>query len=480
MSAQGITVGVQLTSTVVLARLLSPEDYGTLAMVTAVTSFAALFRDLGLSSAAIQKQGLSNAQQSNLFWLNVLMGFALTAIVAGASPLVARFYNKPDLVGVTLLLSLNFIFISMSTQHAAMLIKRMQFVRHSSATIIGALASLAVSVSLAFNGFGYWALAWGMLTGSLVRSILMFIFSPFMPRLPSRGSGIRELVGFGVNVTAFNFVNYFSRNLDNILIGKFIGAEALGLYNRAYQLMMFPITNLKGPIHSVGFPALSQLQARPDEFRLYARKIIGIIAALSMPLVVFLAVCSEWIIPLALGPGWDKSVAIFVILSFTAFFQPVGSIRGQVMLSMGNSNRYFRWGVANSLFVSVSFFLGLRWGVQGIAIAYGVCNTVILYPSLRYAFKDSPVCVRDFFESIARPALTSIASGCFVLFKNVMWTMEPERALGRVFGDSLVFGLVYLGLNSLSREGRQELYYIPTLIIHRIKIIKNRRSSSHV
>ena len=181
MGSQGITVAVQLVSTVILARILTPEDYGIFAMVTAITAFAGLFRDLGLSSAAIQKKGLTTGQQSNLFWLNVLMGAFLTVLIAGCAPLVARFYGRPDLVNVTLVLSLNFIIISLGTQHGAMLVRRMQFGRSSAAMIAGALATLGVSVFCGLQGYAYWSLVWGTLAGAVLIGTLQKSIEWFNP-----------------------------------------------------------------------------------------------------------------------------------------------------------------------------------------------------------------------------------------------------------------------------------------------------------
>jgi len=427
MGSQGITVAVQLVSTVILARILTPEDYGIFAMVTAITAFAGLFRDLGLSSAAIQKKGLTTGQQSNLFWLNVLMGAFLTVLIAGCAPLVARFYGRPDLVNVTLVLSLNFIIISLGTQHGTMLVRRMQFGRSSAAMIAGALATLGVSVFCGLQGYAYWSLVWGTLAGASVTTLFLFVFSPFRPGLPSRGHGMRELVGFGANVTAFNFVNYFARNLDNILIGKFVGVDALGMYVRAYQLMMFPIVNLRGPIQSVAFPALSRLQNEPDDFRVFYRKIIAVLSFVTMPMSVYLFMESESIIALVLGGQWGGVSPIFSALAAVAFIQPSLSLIGLVLLSLNHSRRYLHFGFYNSIAVVTGFVIGLRWGAVGVAASYAVVAYLTAYPFLRWAFKGTPVRPNDLMESIFRPAASSLLSAvCLTL----------------IFGDLFVYGLV--------------------------------------
>jgi PST family polysaccharide transporter len=414
LGSQGITVAVQLVSTVILARILTPEDYGTLAMVTAITAFAALFRDLGLSSAAIQKKGLTTAQQSNLFWLNVLAGTALTAVIAACAPLVARFYGKPELVNVTLVLSLSFIITSLGTQHGAMLVRRMQFGRSSCARIAGALATLGVSVVCGLKGYAYWSLVWGTLAGAIVTTLLLFLLSPFRPGLPNRGSGVRQLLGFGANVTAFNFVNYFSRNLDNILIGKFVGTDALGLYGRAYQLLMFPIINLRAPIQSVAFPAMSQLDPRSDEFRSYYCGMISLLALLTMPLMAWMFVAADGIIHVLLGPQWGAAVPVFSVLSIVGFIQPVTSMNGLVLLSSGESRRNLCAGTITALVVSLAFCVGVVWGAIGVAWAYAVVNWGMSIPMQVYSFKGTSIQLIDFLRACFLPLIASALAALFI------------------------------------------------------------------
>jgi len=410
MVSQATSLSIQLTSTVILARLLSPDDYGIIAMVMAITAFAGIFRDLGLSSAAVQKKDLTRAQQSNLFWLNVAMGAVLTVIVAAASPLVAWFYGKPELTLVTVALSFTFVIGSLGTQHGARLVREMQFGRMAVATIAGSIAGLIASVTLALQSFAYWALVWGVLSGAVTTTVLLFILSPFRPALFSRNAGIREMVGFGANVTAFDLVNYFHRNLDNVLIGKFCGADALGLYSRAYQLLMLPITAIRGPINAVAFPAMSRLQNQPDAYRAYYRRVTQLLALVSMPLTAFLFVASAPIIELLLGRQWLGVSPLFSLLALTAFIQPVAGLRGMVLLSSGQSRRYVQWGILNAVCVSIGFMVGVRWGAVGVAIAYAIVNYAILYPSLLLAFQNTPVRAGDFFVPISGPAVSSIAA----------------------------------------------------------------------
>lgn len=460
---QGINLAIHMVSTVTLARLLSPDDYGVMAMVLSITAFAQLFRDLGLSAAAIQKGSLSEAQMSNLFWINVGMGTLLTASLAAASPLVARFYEKPELTQLTLLLSCTFIINSLGTQHGALMQRNFQFGRRAICGISGALTTLVTSIYMAWSGYGYWSLACGTIAGASVTTTLLFLLSPFRPGLWTRGAGIASMLKFGANVTAFDFINYFSRNLDNILIGRVWGAAPLGLYSRAYQLLMFPIYNLRAPITSVAFPALSSLQGQPERYRSYYVKTSHLLAFLSMPTVSFLAIASDSLVYLALGPKWAEVATLFSILALVSFIQPVSSLRGVVLLSLGLSHRYLVWGIASMVVVSTGFLIGVQWGPRGVAISYCVSVYTLLYPTLSYIFKGTPLRPLDFFRSIFRPATASIAA-----FTTMWMTAKPALSQSHHLITFIVLGagmaLLYLLFYSLIPGGTKDLSEMLTLL----------------
>lgn len=462
--SQGASVLIGLISTVVLARLLSPDDYGVMAMVVSVTSFAGLFRDLGLSSAAIQKHTLTTAQQSNLFWMNLALGSTLTACLVAASPLVVWFYNNPEVLWVTIALSSSFLINSLATQSGALLVREMRFGRQAAATISGAVVGLLVSVVLALRGFRYWSLVWGQVAGGLTSASLLFVLSPFRPGLPSRGTGLREMLKFGANITAFDFVNYFARNLDNILIGRFWGAEALGFYSRAYTLLMFPINNLRGPINAVAFPAMSRLQNQPAQFCAYYRKVTSLLAFVSMPLTAFLFVTAGPTIRLILGEKWSGVAPIFAVLAITGFIQPVASLRGLVLLSTGQGKRYFQWGLFNAVSVSIGFLCGISWGTFGIAAAYAGVNYLILYPSLLLAFQHTPLKPADFFGPIARPATASILTTILCLL--AIAALPNAAPLPTVLCSAVFFAIAFTAIFFILPGGRNEICGFLNLATH--------------
>ncbi len=462
LSAQMAMIAIQMASVIILSRLLPPEDFGIIAMIMALIAFMTLFRDMGLSTASIQKVTLSNEQVSTLFWVNVAAGLVLTALVLALSPLVAWFYSRPELQAVCAALSASFLITSVGAQHGAMMQRELRFLPKAIADVSGALVNLLIACTLAFKGFGYWSLAVGTIAGTLTTTTLYLALGRFRVGRPRRGQGIREMLGFGADVTGFEIANYFSRNLDNILLGRIWGPSALGAYSRAYQLMMLPIYSLRTPINAVAFPVLSRLRSDPVAFRHYYCRVSTLLAFLSMPLMAFLCVNSRNVISVSIGDKWLSVVPIFVLLGITGFIQPVAGLRGMVLLSLGHSRRYLIWGVLNAAAVCLSFVIGVNWGPEGIALAYALVNYAILYPSLVFSFKDSPLSTSDFFRSISLPLLGSaIASATNFLLLRTITLSSPIETIAI---NCVVFTTAYMACIAIVPKGRETLKFYARLI----------------
>lgn len=461
---------LQTGSTIVLARLLTPADFGLIAMVTAITNFALMFRDLGLSTATIQKADINHDQISTLFWVNAALGVSVAAVVFALAPAVAWFYDEPRLTPVTMALATTFIFGGLTVQHQAMLQRHMRFFSIGLVEIIAMAVSVVVAVIAALLGTGYWSLVIMHITLAVATAIGKWIAFPWLPGKPKKGIGLKEMLGFGGNITGFNVVNYFARNADNILIGKFIGASALGFYSKAYALLMLPITQLRSPINAVATPALSRLQTEPIRFRNYYVKIISLIAFVSMPLMVYMAIYAEDLIKLILGSQWLPAASIFRVLAIAAFIQPVASTRGLILISLGQGRRYLIWGFANALVTVLSFIIGIRWGAVGVASAYAIANYVILFPSLWYVFKNSPISISNFLQANIRPVIASGIMGLTVLWSyRVLPINTVALTLVCGFGLSVFLYIVAWLLIPGGRSGLAEIYTYGQILIQNKK-----------
>jgi O-antigen/teichoic acid export membrane protein len=442
ITAQGVGFCLQLGSMVVLGRLLDVEDFGLVAMVFVVTNFVAMFKDMGLSMATVQKQEINHKQISTLFWINLTISVFMTIVTIGIAPVISWFYEEPRLTWITVASSLAFIFGGFTIQHQALLRRQMRFGVLALIQITSMLVGVLAGIVLAWCGGGYWAIVIIPLVTAVVASIGVWIACGWRPGLPVRNSGVRTMLAFGGHVAGFSIANYFARNLDKILIGRFYSAASLGLYDRAYQIVRIPIVNIRAPLLSVAIPALSRIKEDPLRYKNYYSKFVLLLSMVSMPIIAFLFVCSKSVILLVLGDKWIGMNSIFKILAIASFIEPVANTRGSVLISLGQSGRYLKWGIFNSIAIVVSFIFGIKWGVLGVAVSYVIARYLILLPSLWYCFRLSAVSIGSFFGAIWQSILASLIMGVVIFFSHSF--MVGQSHFIQIIA-SLIIGLtVYL------------------------------------
>ncbi len=408
MAGQIVKLLLHTGSTAVLARLLTPKDFGLIAMVTAITGLVSMFKDMGLSMATVQKDEINHAQISTLFWVNVGLSFLIMLVTAALAPAIAWFYGEPRLIWITLALAGAFIFSGLSIQHQALLRRQMRFGTLAVIEITSIAVGIATAIIAAWRGTSYWALVLMQIATAIAFTIGVLFACRWRPGLPVRRCGVRSMLAFGGNLTGFNFLNYFARNMDNVLIGRFWGPGQLGLYSRAYGLLLFPIHQVTGPITAVAIPALSRLQDDPERYRQYYYRAINLIAFISIPLVMVMAALSDEIIMVLLGKQWIGAGIIFKVLALTAIFQPVLSTTGWVYISLGQTKRMMYWGLISVPVIIMSFIIGLPWGPVGVAASYAICVVLILFPCLWFAFRYSPLNPLGFFKAVQCPFTISL------------------------------------------------------------------------
>ena len=300
-------------------------------------------------------------------------------------------------------------------QHMAILNRQLRFLESAIIQISSMSFSVITGIIMGLYGWGYWSLVGMTVAFQIGYVTLSWFFCKWRPSMPVRRAGTRPLLRFGGHLTGFNIVNYFARNFDNILIGRFCGPTPLGFYSKAYSLMMLPITQIRTPLHKVSIPVLSRLQDDPARFRRYYMKLLSLIAFVTMPLMTFMVISAEKVILMVLGDQWGGAVSIFRVLCVNAFIQPVAGTLGLVFISLGMSKRYFTIGSINSGIIIASFALGLPWGAIGVSISYTIVTYFVLVPNLWYCYKGSPISISDFFSAIYQPAIASGAMGASLL-----------------------------------------------------------------
>jgi len=468
-AGQGAKFILNLGSTMVLARILTPQDFGLIAMVTAVTAFIMIFRDLGLSMATVQRAEINHGQISTLFWINVALSAALMLVTLVLSPAVAWFYEDPRLVAVTAALSIAFLFGGLTVQHQALLRRQMRLSAVATIDVVSMAAGILTALLCAWAGMGYWALVWMQIATAVANAAGVWIASDWRPGWPVRRSGVRSMLAFGGNLTGFGIVNYFARNFDNVLIGRFCGAQSLGLYSRAYSLLLFPIGQITAPMTAVAVPALSRLQSEPERYRRFYLKAIKLIAYVSMPLVAAMGVLSTEIVRLVLGKEWLDASPIFMVLALAAILQPVGSTVGWIYISGGQTRRMFAWVCIVTPLILLSFISGLPWGAIGVASGYAICNILIIVPQFSFALKYSPVSIRDVLSVMYRPLTLSVI---IALAMTIVRARVIESGPVWIAGVSLATGaIVFLtlarGLNSAWMDIQEILDIRKTLFSRR-------------
>lgn len=379
MTGQIIRITLQLASVAILARLLSPHDYGLLAMVLAIIGVGEVFRDFGLSSAAIQAPTLSRGQRGNLLWINTSVGAALTMTVILASGAIASFYDEPRLQPLSQVLSVTFFFNGMATQYRASLSRSMKFAKLSIAEIIGQAAGLIIGVGLALGGSGYWALAFQQVTQTLVTLVMVAIFAGWMPRQFDRREPVGHFLKFGGNLLAAQFLTYASKNVNSVVIGNQFGASPLGLYNRAFQLLTLPLNQINAPSTRVALPTLSKLHADPIRYRAFILTGQTVLLHLIAAIFAFSAAQAGALIPIALGPQWIDAVPLFQILAFAGVFQAASYPTNWIFLSKGLTGAQLRFALATRPIAIVVIICGAFWGIEGAAWAYTL-TTALSWP----------------------------------------------------------------------------------------------------
>ena len=411
ITSQGLKFIVTLAATSVMARLLTPQDYGLIGMVAFVTGFVSMYKDLGLSAATIQKSEINSEQISTLFWVNVCLSLAITLLTIALAPLVAWFYGEPRLTAITVVISIGFLIIGLTVQHEALLRRQMRYLALAAIGLSSVVMGYVVGILMAWRGFSYWALVGSQLAVIITGTALTLSLCRWVPGLPKRHTGVRSMIKFGGNLTGFTTINYFSRNLDNLLIGRFAGAQQLGLYSRAYQLMLLPIEQINEPVTSVAVPSLSRLMDSPDAYRRAYLRMLEKIAMLTMPGVVLMILTSDWIIHIFLGPQWVGAVRIFVILGISALFQPIANTTGWLLISQGRTHDMLKWGLISGPIIIASFLIGLPWGAVGVAASYA-CARVCVVDPLLYWFvgREGPVRTIDFYKTMAPFVVASLGA----------------------------------------------------------------------
>ena len=425
-------------SSVVLGRLLSPKDYGLVGMVSAVIGFLRVCNYAGLSTATVQRGALTHQLVSTLFWVNIALGLGMSCLSTLLAPGLAWFYREPRLYWITFALASNFLLDAVSSQHLALMRRQMRFRVVAILDITAMFIAVLSGILAALAGLGYWALVVSQTISPVVSAVGAWIAEPWRPGLPQRGTGVRSMVRFGGYLTGVSLLYYIFRNFDNVLIGWRWGAGPLGVYQKAYSLLMLPINQVNSPIQAVALSTLSRVTGDPDRQRRYFVAGYSLVTAVTVPIVVASAIFVGDIIPFLLGKQWTSSVRIFQFLAPAALIGTLLSPFYMFFISRGRTDRQFKSTVVWTALVVLAFVLGLKYGPEGVAIGFSGMSILLALPVCLYAIHGTPVRLSDIARALKHPVLAislPAVLGVLVRMNALSWAPLPLRAIA---GPALV------------------------------------------
>jgi O-antigen/teichoic acid export membrane protein len=379
--------GLQMATTLVLAKLIAPSDFGLVGMTAVFLNFVGLFQDLGSSSSVIQIKETNEKLLSTVYWLNCFLGFLFMGIFYAAAGVISALYNEPRLTVIIYLLAWTFPIISIGSVQSALMERELGFKRISIFEMGATGLSSLVGIGSALMGMGALSLVFQSLVLSSCMTLLFVIFCDWKPRFHFSWVELKKIYKFSLNLTGFNIFNYFSRNADNFLIGKYLGAEALGWYAFAYNMMLVPLRNISNSTSRVLFPVLSKLQDDHKEFRSIYLDIVKHVALFTFPIVIGILAISKPFFMYFLGDKWMPALPVVYILMPLGFLQSVSSLNGSIYNAKGRSDLLFKYNVIFSSIIIASFVVGLQWGMIGVSAAYAISSLAVAYPNMKIPYK---------------------------------------------------------------------------------------------
>jgi len=392
---------LRLGITILLARLLSPEEFGAVAVITAVMAIAMVLQQAGLSAATVQREEVSLQAVSTLFWINSGIGAVLTLLLLGLADTVAVFYAHPELAPLCRVAALSFLLNGLVVQHRALLQRNSRFRDTAVIEMLSALAGGAGAIALALGGRGYWALIGQILITDVVALMLLVKAVRWRLLRPALSDEVRQMLRFGVSLLGFNLVVGIAQNLHVVLLGRGVGTAAAGIYTRAFALASIPQALLQTTAAYVALPKLSRSRQDEVAFASFYYDGLRLLSLVTLPVALAFALFGEQIALLVYGRGWGEVAELLRIFSLGLAVAPLLHSTGQVFLARGESHRMLRWGLFGACVIGTGSVVGLRWGMPGIAWGWSATTLLLLYPCLAYAYRGSGLTVPGAMRAVA-------------------------------------------------------------------------------
>lgn len=449
---QLIRMVIGLATTIVTARLLSPDDFGLFAMIVAIVGFAEIVRDFGFSNAAVQARTLSHAQKSNLFWINVLIGLTIGAVLVLSAPAIAAFYRQPELEPLAQALAAVFVINGASAQFKAALVREFKILRVNIAETLAQLVAALAAVVVAIMGAGAWALVAQQFANAITGLILVVIFARWLPGAPARAP-MGALLRYGGALTGQLALNYAVRSVDKIALGRVYGSTSLGYYDRAYQLLMIPIGQFNAPLTRVAVPTLSRVWNSDGEFERYLHTAQKVAAFVTVPIFAVLAGLGQPGVMILFGERWQFAGLILQILAVGGIFRSLMQISYWAYLSSGRTGVMLRFDLIALPCLALVILSGLPWGAVGVAVGHSIGYALYWFAGLTWMTRKHDLVLRPFLTTAARSVLLVAVPvvGSGLAAQSLIENLWLCAAVGVAMGIAAV-GLLAVLIPSLRRD----------------------------
>ena len=451
-----------LIFSIFMARILSPSDFGVVSSITIFTGFATLFIDMGFGTALVQKKDADNEHYSSVFWLNIFFGFFLYGLFFFTAPILSDFFNQPQITILVRVISLTFIINSLTAVQTNLLSKELKFKQKIIINWISIVIGYLVGFYLAFNNYGVWAIVWMTIVTALVNLILYWLSTSWFPSFFFNINKIKELSNFGFSVLGETSVNYWSRNFDNFIIARVLGSTELGLYTRAYSLMLLPLRNISSVITKVMFPAFSKKQDDIPSIKRYYLLIIKYIALLTFPAMIGLSLVSREFVLLFFGDTWKGMIPVLSILSLVGAIQSIFFLNGMIYNTLGRANIAFRISLLVNFVLIIAFLVGVNYGIVGMAWSYFIASLLLFFPIYNTAIQQLNITLFEVFCNLKGIVFATIAMAILLFGFNIY------------FDSSLLMSLLVKTMFGFIIYGTSLLFFEKELLLNLINKLKSQ------
>ncbi len=449
-----VTNGIQFVLTVILARLLSPDDYGIIAMPAIFLAFAQVLIDSGFANALIRKPDLNEKDLSTAFYFNIFVGLSSYLILFCASPLIADFFNTPILSKLLKVTALVVFLNSLGIVQQAILTKKMDFKTQALVSAISTFLSGAIGVWMAYNGYGVWSLVFQQVSAAFIRVILLWSFGHWHPLKIWSKESFKYLWSFGNKVVIIGFLDTIFNNIYSFVIGKMYNAKDLGNYTRAQQFADLPVNNLSGIIQRVTLPLLSEIQEDNDRLSSIYLRIIRMTALLIVPLMLGLAAMASPLIIALLGDEWIGCVLLFQILCIARIWTPFNSINGNLLQVKGRTDLQLNLEIAKKIVITIVLACTMYGGVVWLVIGFAICTMIAFIINTYYTKRLIGV---SFFKQL-KAIIPSLVISFLMAMLIILINKIIDNLYLKILTDILVGCLIYFSLSYLlEKESLEEL-----------------------